>query len=296
VVAPYIAVRWQTTDQFVLDWLKSQSLPPKNNSAPTPGISGGAIGGIVVGVVALLGLFISGMYLCLRRRKRRAQTTPLESENVAGKLNDLPLFVLANSSCLVSLRFRCVAVDRISNTDTLISEYYSVQPKAYPPDNSGPPPMSPATEQSELDSRTLSPTQYSALSNTSPTQGVQPKPFLSPTIPELSSNSPTESIAGNTLNDRSFSTGLELGEQRPAGHLSSSGPDVDLHGFPLYAPGSGPSSLPLPRSSWLEQQHKQVKEEKARLTRLQELSEMEARLEEQISRELAEEGMTELPS
>jgi hypothetical protein len=46
----------------------------------------------------------------------------------------------------------------------------------------------------------------------------------------------------------------------------------------------------------LEQQHKQVKEEKARLTRLQKLSEMEARLEEQISRELAEEGKTELPS
>jgi hypothetical protein len=65
VVAPYIVVRWQTTDQFVLDWLKSQSLPFKNNSALTPspspplaplsksGISDGAIGGIVVGAVAI---------------------------------------------------------------------------------------------------------------------------------------------------------------------------------------------------------------------------------------------------
>lgn len=53
--------------------------------------------------------------------------------------------------------------------------------------------------------------------------------------------------------------------------------------------GSGGVSKQPPRSMWLEQQQRQVKEEKARLTRLQELSEVEARLEEQLQRELVEE-------
>lgn len=168
--------------------------------------------------------------------------------------------------------------------------------------------MSPATEKSELDSRSLSPTQYSAFSNpSSPARGVEAKQFSTPTtITELPTNSPTDSIAGNTLNDRTLSPNAEWNEQRPPSHISSSVPETDMHGFLLAAPGPGPSSpssqSPVqsppqpPKSSWLEQQHKQVKEEKARLTRLQELSEMEARLEEQLQRELDAERRSELPS
>lgn len=166
--------------------------------------------------------------------------------------------------------------------------------------------MSPETGKSELDSRSLSPTKYSALSSTSPVQGVQSKPFLSPTITELQSTSPTESIAGNTLNERSFSPTHDANDQITSYHNPPNGPETDMHGFLISAPGLGPTtppSQPQPqpqpqqaRSSWLEKQHKQVKEEKARLMRLQELSEMEARLEEQLQRELADERPSELSS
>jgi hypothetical protein len=166
--------------------------------------------------------------------------------------------------------------------------------------------MSPETGKSELDSRSLSPTQYSTLSNTSPAQGIHSKPFLSPTITELPSNSPTESVAGNTLNERSLSPTYDANDQITSYHNPPSAPETDMHGFLISAPGLGPTTPPpqpqpqlqpqQPRSSWLEQQHKQVKEEKARLMRLQELSEMEARLEEQLQMELADERPSELSS
>lgn len=170
-----------------------------------------------------------------------------------------------------------------------VLEHQSVQPKGYSQGTHEDPSMSPSTQKSELDSRSLSQTQYLSLSNTSPSQGVQSKPFMSPTISELPVSSPTESIAGNTLNEGSRSPPTEWNEQRPPSHVSSSLPETDMHGFLISAPGPGPATPQLARSSWLEQQQKQVKEEKARLTRLQELSEMEARLEEQLQRELAEE-------
>jgi hypothetical protein len=154
--------------------------------------------------------------------------------------------------------------------------------------------MSPATDKSELDSRSLSPEQFSAYNRTSPSQGVQPQPAISPMVSELPVGSPSESIAGNTLNEGSRNP-AERNDHRPPSHISSSVPETDMHGFLLAAPGPSPAAPQLPRSSWLEQQHRQVKEEKARLTRLQELSEMEARLEEQIERELADERRSELP-
>jgi hypothetical protein len=98
IAAPFIPIRWQTTDKFVLDWLKTQSVNGKNNTSPVPpppppppksGISGGAIAGIVIGAIAILALFIGGLFFCLRRRKRKAQNSSLANELMAGKSNPI---------------------------------------------------------------------------------------------------------------------------------------------------------------------------------------------------------------
>jgi hypothetical protein len=102
---------------------------------------------------------------------------------------------------------------------------------------------------------------------------------------ELPVDSSSYSIAGNTLTERSRSPS-EWTEQQHHGAYSTGVPETDMHGFLLTAPG--PAS-PTGRSLLsTEERHNKVKEEKARLTRLQELSEMESRLEEQLQRELAE--------
>lgn len=185
--------------------------------------------------------------------------------------------------------------------DIAYLEHVYIQPKGYGPDISGQPPMSPATDKSELDSRPLSTEQYSAYHKASPSnspyQGVQSQSLMPPTISELPVNSASQSIAGNTLHESSRSPIPEWDNQRPQSHDSSSVPETDTHasGLLISAPGpetvsgAGSVSTQPARSTWLEQQQRQVKEEKARLTRLQELSEMEARLEEQLQRELAEE-------
>ena len=150
------------------------------------------------------------------------------------------------------------------------------------------------THKSELDSRSLSPEQYRAYNRASSPPGVQPQSLMSPPMPDLGVRSPSESIAGNTLNEGSRSPPPEWNEPEtfrtaPETQAISTEPQTDMHGFLISAPGPGPSTSPPPRSSWIEQQQRQIREEKARLTRLQELSEMEAKLEEQRQRELAEE-------
>jgi len=173
-------------------------------------------------------------------------------------------------------------------------EHDSVQPKVYSGGAQGVVATSPVTQNSELDSGDLATTQYSALTQQkTPTQGVAPKPFLSPTISELPVSAPTselpvsaptDSTACNTLTERSRSPS-EWNEHGPENYASGL-LETDMHGFLVAAPGP---AAPHGRSYLLEQQQKQVKEEKARLTRLQELSEMEVRLEEQLQRELREE-------
>jgi hypothetical protein len=114
----------------------------------------------------------------------------------------------------------------------------------------------------------------------------------SPTITETEppselpvDDSHQHSITGNTLTERSRSPSEWTEQPRqssnPTGVL-----ETDMHGFLLNAPRS---ASPTGKStSWIEQQQSKLKEEKARLTRLQELSEMESRLEEQLQKELVE--------
>lgn len=192
-------------------------------------------------------------------------------------------------------------------------EHVCVQHKGNGPDTVSPPPISSTLDKTELDSRPLSTEQYSACNKASilitPHRRVQSQPFTSPIISKLTVNSASQSITGNTLHDNSCSPAPECNEQRPTSHISSNVPETDMHGFLISAPGAGlkPVSDPSPklmsssgsgsepgspkpaRSISLERQQKQIKEEKARLTRLQELSEMEARLEEQLQMEMAEE-------
>jgi len=99
VIGPNIALRWASTDQAVLDWLRTHTgssapPPPPNNTTPVEppppkpsdggGISGGAIAGIVVGAIAGLALVIAALLLCLRRRKRRATAEQYRGEVAQG--------------------------------------------------------------------------------------------------------------------------------------------------------------------------------------------------------------------
>jgi hypothetical protein len=95
--APVVLIAWQSTDSVVLDWLKTQNIskvhPPANGTAgptlppkPRPGISGGAIAGIVVGAIAGLGFIIGALLLYLRRRRKPEPEHPATMiEHAAGK-------------------------------------------------------------------------------------------------------------------------------------------------------------------------------------------------------------------
>jgi hypothetical protein len=73
IVAPTIQVRWQSNDQVVMDWLKSQSVPGmapllNRTAAPTPvpqhhSLSAGKIAGLVNGAVIGLGLIVKALAL-----------------------------------------------------------------------------------------------------------------------------------------------------------------------------------------------------------------------------------------
>jgi hypothetical protein len=87
VIGPSIAIRWASTDDAVLSWIRGQitSGAGSPNSTETPtdtpkgndsdGLSGGAIAGVVIGAIAALALVIAALLLFLRRRKQRAATT-----------------------------------------------------------------------------------------------------------------------------------------------------------------------------------------------------------------------------
>lgn len=90
------------------------------------------------------------------------------------------------------------------------------------------------------------------------------------------------SIDGSTLSPHERS-------RSPSEWTESQLPETDMHGFMAAAP-SGSTGARQSSVSLMEQQGK-IKEEKARLARLQELSEMESKLEEQIQRELEDERM-----
>ncbi|QDS71882.1 hypothetical protein FKW77_010155 [Venturia effusa] len=281
--APILYVRWQTTDQVVLAWRAKQpggsiilgnstandaaGHTPPSSPSPVPKLSGGAIAGIVIGAVVIMTLLIGGVLLCLWRKKRQIQ-----------RQKDLP-----------------------SNQG--MAEHVHVQPKSYNSDTSDLPHMSPATDKPELDSRPLSIERFlaynKASSSSAPHTDIQPHASMSPKMPELPVKSVLPSIATNTLHESSRSPVPQQDNQGSSSRISSSVPETDMLGSSTVAPGrettneagpgSGSASPPPSRSTWLEQQQRQVKEEKARLNRLQELSEMEARLEEQLQRELAEE-------
>lgn len=98
IVAPYIALRFQSTDQFAVTWFNSQTIVgithPTNSSTLLPpipppphrsAIAPGAIAGIAIGGLIILGLLIGGLVFCLRRRKRNTQNELLAHEDMAGK-------------------------------------------------------------------------------------------------------------------------------------------------------------------------------------------------------------------
>lgn len=68
---------------------------PEPEPEPKPKLSGGAIAGIVVGVLAFFVLLIGAIFLCLRRRKKKADHNGAASGPHAG--GDLPEFVVPGS-------------------------------------------------------------------------------------------------------------------------------------------------------------------------------------------------------
>jgi hypothetical protein len=114
IVAPTIQIRWQSKDQVVMNWLKSQSLSSMaapSNSTTTPkaapkhhGPSGGKIAGIVIGALIGLGIMIGALvfFLMMQRRKSSGaeQGETIEhagkaDKEITGKL-DLICFLLSN--------------------------------------------------------------------------------------------------------------------------------------------------------------------------------------------------------
>lgn len=113
-------------------------------------------------------------------------------------------------------------------------------------------------------------------------------------------NSRRQSLVANTASVHSRAPSEQVGSEHTPTEAATSIAErqsySDVHHDDVPQP-STPSSLTAstavgtasPRNSYissLQQQQKKIRDERARLTRLQELEEMEARLEEQLQREL----------
>ena len=195
-------------------------------------------------------------------------------------------------------------------TPTDISLDYS-HPPDYAPDAFNT--ASQSMVKQELDSRAISPTSQSPQSWTGQWNGQGTQPLTSQLPSELPAQSPTVPIPAATLPLGSRSPTEQPAEPRRI-DPPVDGPATDLHGFPISEYASGTSDAQRPVSAFLDtarhstgsaaslqgssistlqSQQNRIKEEKARLSRLQELSEMESRLEEQLQREREEERRRE---
>jgi hypothetical protein len=91
-------------------------------------------------------------------------------------------------------------------------------------------------------------------------------------------------MIGNTLNELSRNPSEYAEQQR---RDISRVAETDMHSFLMAAPGASSTQANSSRTSLLLQEQHRVREERARLMRVQELTEREARLEEELQRELA---------
>jgi hypothetical protein len=95
VDARNIEIKWQSTDQVVLDWLtsqKSNSTAPASPSTHSHNLSSGAIAGIILGALLFLSLIVLGVWLFLRRRKTLATESDEQFNTDPGKF---PCFIIS---------------------------------------------------------------------------------------------------------------------------------------------------------------------------------------------------------
>ncbi|KAF2672115.1 hypothetical protein BT63DRAFT_476919 [Microthyrium microscopicum] len=299
LIAWPVNIRWQSTDQQVLSWIAQQSGNASSTKPPPASVkkkksSAGVIAGAVIGALAFLALSILAVVLLCRRARKNKPFT--QAEEAAYETAEV-------------------------GTGYGGGHQINTLATAYPPENtyrpeSAKPPIAAVSTRGVSSNIVGSPPQHSEAYQNYPNNTYYPIMSEMPAearpvsqrdnrLPELSGENRPMSRISDNLSEQSAARATESpshsavthyeGSPQAAHSLLSGSQPVAFPSTPVDRTSVSSSATdaisPSTNSNInaLREQQNRIREERARLSRLQELSDMDSRLEQQLEEELKRE-------